>query len=99
MESRRSGRLNSSKNHLKRDSNGRFKKVCGSITHLALDDNSVLVDLKTKKKISLRHYNLLISKNVITHNTKFICEKCKGKIKHQCKGLNVIQNKYFQIIK
>ena len=40
MESRRSGRLNSSKNHLKRDSNGRFKKVCGSIIHLALDDDS-----------------------------------------------------------
>ena len=40
MESRGSGRLNPSKNHLKRDSTGRFKKVCGSIIHLALNDDS-----------------------------------------------------------
>ena len=71
MESRRSGRLNLSKNHLKRDSNGRIKKVCRSIIHLALDDDSSLVDLKTKKKISLRHYNLLISKNVINIQYKY----------------------------
>ena len=71
MESRRSGILNPSKNHLKRDSNGRFKNVCGSIIHLALDDDSSLVDLKTKKKISLRHYNLLISKNVINIQYKY----------------------------
>ena len=71
MESRRGGILNPSKNHLKRDSNGRFKKVCGSIIHLALDDDSSLVDLKTKKKISLRHYNLLISKNVINIQCKY----------------------------
>ena len=45
-----------------------------------MDDDSSLVDLKTKKKTSLCHYNLLISKNVITHNTKFICEKCMEKI-------------------
>ena len=71
MESRRSGRLNPSKNHFKRDSNGRFKKVCGSIIHVALDDDSSLADLKTKKKIPLRHYNLLISKNVINIQYKY----------------------------
>ena len=39
MESRHSDRLNpSKKKKLKRDISGRFKKVCGSIIHLALDD-------------------------------------------------------------
>ena len=38
------------------------------------------------KKISLRHYNLLISKNVVTHNTKFICEKCMEKINLSMQG-------------
>ena len=69
MEPHHSGRLNPLKNNLKRDSTGCFKKVCRSIIHLVLDDDSSLVGLKTEKKVSLRHYNLLlISKNVYTPN-------------------------------
>ena len=86
MENRRSGRLDPSKNHLKGDSNGRFRKVI----HLASGDDSSLVDLKTKKKTSLGHYNLLISENVITHGTNFICEKCMEKLNPSMQGTEFI---------
>ena len=59
MKSRRSGRLNPSKNHLKQGSNGRFKKVCGSIIHLALDDEHVFSDNQIETlELALRSYNL-----------------------------------------
>ena len=62
------------------------KKACRSIIYLVFDDDSSLVELKTKKKISLCHYNLLISKKVITHHTKFICEKFMEKINPSMQG-------------
>lgn len=63
-----------------RDSQGRFKRVCGSVIHDPDDTpGNYLIDLKNGKKVSKKSVDSLIENNICDIDTHFICKSCLSK--------------------
>ena len=58
----------------KRDHRGRFVKVCGSFIHS--ENSSSLINLESKKKITLSDYNYLLANNILPKQATYIRQKC-----------------------
>ena len=58
---------------------GRFSKQCGSTIHEETTTNTELLDLKSKEKIKVEEIQHLLSNNIVTPSTRYICELCLEK--------------------
>ena len=65
-----------------RDCKGKFERRCGSLIYGKETNQSLyLIDLQKRKKISFSDAENLLTNNIITRNTKYICKSCLEKAK------------------
>ena len=69
-------------------SQGKFQKKCGSNIHDIEHNRCTLLDLHTKKKITLADISLL-DRDIINERMHYVCEEFLALVKHSNKGATI----------